>query len=475
MPNEHHESVERRSTAGVEGLRSWCVEDPKVGHVIDLASGEVLKTRDVIGTDYAALIRLRMRLSEAVAENKAIYICGMCHTPVYIVANGLQDGEQAFTFRHVLEDGRCPAKTRGRLSDAEIRMRLYNGVKESTAHKEMKALIAESLACDPDFSHINVESVWMGEDRVSRRKPDVRAVWRGTVPVAFEIQLTRALRRVIAERRVFYRKEEGLLCWVLKDVATEAPPLMQDDIFYNNNRNLFLASPETLAASRERRALMLDCRWTELQVAASGEGFTEMWRQEVVPFYGLTLDVAQQRVFYVDCDKARARRLAAAADAELRQRFEEWWTTGNYNTRVVGWAGFQRDFRERGITVPEWPTDSRLRSLLDAIYTAKTGRPIGFGHPKFISVAHTMASAHKDLLQPFRAALAAYERGAQLLAEDADKKWRKKVAAYTRAIKAKDPAYDQDRSLYPLVEFLFPEVWQKLRDFEAEEFDTPVA
>ena len=46
-----------------------------------------------------------------------------------------------FFFRHKTEDGSCPAKTRGTLSEEEIRARKYHGLRESEAHKRIKQLI----------------------------------------------------------------------------------------------------------------------------------------------------------------------------------------------------------------------------------------------------------------------------------------------------------------------------------------------
>lgn len=50
-------------------------------------------------------------------------------------------------------------------------------------------------------------------------------------------------------RRAFYLREGGLLLWVFKSFDMGDARLTQGDI-YNNNRNSFVVSQETLEASR---------------------------------------------------------------------------------------------------------------------------------------------------------------------------------------------------------------------------------
>ena len=119
-----------------------------------------------------------MRLAESVAAGNPAYICPICHVGVYLACR--RDGDdKRFYFKHRVEDGNRPAVARGALTPDEIEARKYNGVKESDAHQRMKHIVAESLACDPNFSGIEMERVWKGQDRGEWRKRDVQAVWRG--------------------------------------------------------------------------------------------------------------------------------------------------------------------------------------------------------------------------------------------------------------------------------------------------------
>lgn len=112
--------------------------------------------------------------------------------------------------------------------------------------------------------------------------------------------------------------------------------MTQDDIFHNNNRNLFLASEETLKTSIAEGALMLDCHW--LEPAAVGGEVVEAWRHARAPFSELSLDQAEQRVFYRDCDGLKAGLARDAGEEALKQRFYLWWRCSKRSWQDAEWA-----------------------------------------------------------------------------------------------------------------------------------------
>ncbi|MBK7022709.1 MAG: hypothetical protein IPH41_04070 [Sulfuritalea sp.] len=434
---------------------NYCVDDPEIKEVQDMDSGAILTVQDVIGADKDRLIRLRMNLAEAGEEREDKYTCPICGVGVYLVCRRRGD-EKRFYFRHRVEIGNCPAVTREPLSKEEIEARKYNGAKESRAHIRMKEILAESISRDPDFSDLQIEKVWKGMERATWRKPDVSAVWRNKIRVAFEVQLSTTFLHVIAQRRVFYRNQGGLLCWVFKTFDIEAARMTQEDIFHNNNRNLFLASEKTLRASKECGALMLDCRWAEPK--AGSEAVSWGWNGRLAAFSEMTLDQNGQRVFLSDRDSLDASEIHAADESVFKKRFAAWWASGDRGD--AEWESFRREFRRRRVILPRWPREAT--GVLNALYTAKEGRPVGWDHPKFISAAHTVAGSHKKVLRAFRAALRAYGRASQIKAEDAEGRWARKVAAYKEKLAARDPDYERDRNFDSLIAYLFPETWSIL-------------
>ena len=433
------------------------VENPEIAEVLDLATGEILDARAVIGSDKERALRLRMALRQGIAEDKPLMACPLCTVPVHLVSMA---HARRFYFRHETEDGRCTAKTKGALSERQILAMKYDGARESEAHRRMKEILAESLRGDPDFSDVEIEPTWKGAEANSRRRPDVRAVWRGTLPVAFEVQLSTTFLRVIAERRAFYLREGGLLLWVFRAFDHGDARLAHEDIFYNNNRNAFVASEDTLAASKAAKALVLDCVWSE----PHAEDGRLLWSpmEARVPFRNLTLDREGQRVFLFDADAARARAEADLVDGPLREKFRRMWMAEKWDD--AAWLRVRGGLATKGIRLPRYLSEADgLRPLLDSLYSASEGRPVGWGYADLVKVAHHVFDRHKGFLWAFKLMLAAHGRGSQIVSEDTTGKWRRvKVPAYLSAWKKGSPDFAPDRSFDTLVAFLFPEISREL-------------
>jgi len=150
--------LRRRQVRPQDGTR-LSVDAPGIDEVFDLESGEVVRSEAVIGTDYARLIQLRLRVQTQMRRGEPLYRCPHCGVVVHICRSWK---EPKFFFKHRHEDGNCPAITAGKLSQDEIDARRYNGVKESRLHIQMKEALFKCLSADPAFSDIRVEQVWRG-------------------------------------------------------------------------------------------------------------------------------------------------------------------------------------------------------------------------------------------------------------------------------------------------------------------------
>lgn len=431
------------------------VDDPEVAEVLDLDSGEFLRHDQAIGTDYETVIQLRSELQTSIHKESPKYACSLCHAPVYLVSLA---EKRRFFFRHTLEDGRCPARTRGTLSQDEIDARRYNGVKESRAHIQMKEWVAESLRADPNFSGVEIEKRWPGSASTEWRKPDVRAEFKGQ-PVVFEIQLSTTYLNVITARRDFYQREGALLLWVFATFHMESRRLIQDDVFFNNNRNAFVASSATRDASLETGSCVLECIWATPQLT----GVPPLQRNQV-RFEWLTLEPERQRIYFYDFEgerqalQAKAEAAELAQQASLKERFEAWffaYLEGGANLDT--WSELRRDFAAERVVLPEQPF--RLpRGLLSALYSAKFGRVVGWAFPVFVQVAHRVEGGYPRHLRCFRHALQVYKRADQIRQEDKSGKWRAKVKVYTPLLDANDSRYEPDKSHDRLIRLLFPEM-----------------
>ncbi len=433
------------------------VSDPLIVEVIDTRSGTILSAKEVIGSDYQNLIKLRSDLGSYIKNGEPRYVCSLCHTPVRIVCNGIS---RLFFFRHELDDGRCTIDTRGNLSEDEINARKYNGVKESEAHKRIKSIVEKSIKIDERFGDPKVEKVWKGKESGKWRKPDVSAIFDDKTRFAFEIQLSTTFLRVILERKAFYLKEGGFLCWIFKDIEEEYPRLMQDDIFVNNNSNMFVASEETLSISNKEKQFFLECHW--LEPAIDNQEIVDKWEQKIVPISECTFDQEHQRIFFFDYEHEK-QKLTQQFD---RERFEEFWLNNASITKITenwqGWLAMESILSKHDILLPKKyhlpnPHLSGLMPLLNILYSVKHGIPIGYNYEKLIQIAHLTEDKYKKYLRVFGRALILNERGEQIKREDCSGKWAKKVEKFKPLMQSHDKTYRHDNSFNKLIFFLFPE------------------
>ena len=201
----------------------------------------------------------------------------------------------------------------------------------------------------------------------------------------------------------------------------------------------------------------MDCIWAKPTSTTESSAL----QRKLVSFHDLTLDFGNQRAFYFDFEGERKVLETAELEraAVLRREFEAFWPS-RLQSRVDesgAWRTLRGKFRRMGLDVPIYP-DQLPAQLLNALYSAKKGEPVGWKFHKLVEVAHRIAVAHKPYLMKFRQALAAFDRGAQLIQEDKTGKWHKRVAAYKAAIKDGSQEYAPDSSYDALVALLFPEL-----------------
>lgn len=235
--------------------------------------------------------------------------------------------------------------------------------------------------------------------------------------------------------------------------------LTEDDVFYNNNRNAFVVSDQTAAASLQARQFQLTAtgatrrRRPDLCSTGASRSRSSPWTKPPNGRSISTSTASRPR-----CTREREARLAM--DAPLRGRFDAFWLAymADGTQDDATWLLLRRELKDRGVALPHYLGHFSQRQLLNALYSAREGRPIGFGFGTFIEVAHWIASSHKGYLRAFRQALEAYGRAEQLKAEDHTGKWRDKVSLYKPRLQANDPAYASINPYPELTSFLFPEL-----------------
>jgi hypothetical protein len=441
------------------------VLDPEIVDVIDLTSGDILSSREFIESlRYDVFVETRVNVLERMKSEKPLYACALCSTPVYIVASP----NKRFFFRHRTEDGSCPAKTRAALTQDEILARKYHGLRESEAHKNIKARIEQSLAADPQFQPEGIiqERRWRSENDPSQwRRPDVQAVCNGQ-RLAFEAQLSTTFLNVVVDRRSFYREEGALLVWVLRRFDPNDRRLMVDDLLFSNNSNILVVDDETTQISKTSRTFHIRCHYR--QISLEGNQLLESWDQQVVSFHKLVRDAKQQQCYLFDF-KGEKSRHEAATDRKIRENVFDLWKNiaFPYETQALQeWEKLRATLGEQNILIPEKPHgDKSFRAMMHSLLSAQYGSPFGWDFKSLIEVAHYIAESFPEHLLAFGYATEYYNHKALLESQDTSGKWRAKRERIRERIKERDQKYMPDEKWLPTLSFLFPEVGERLKSF----------
>lgn len=446
------------------------VEAPAIRELLSLRTGRTIDAPSLIRRHrYDALIRLRHLVFDAWKAGRPRVHCAICGVPAYLVSST----KKAFFFRHVAEDGSCPAITRDFGPEDDLRARKYAGLPESEPHRRLKHLLMRSIAADPAFEDGAEEAHWRANVKgLGRRRPDVSAR-RGDLRIAFEAQLSTTFLSVIAGRRAFYRAEGALLVWVLASFDPDHRRMTEDDIVFPNNSNALVVDEETAAQSEARGRFRIRC-WHPVP------GAKDEWRSSIINFAELTLDTEGQRTFLVDivgeqaarraraqaeevARIAQAQEAARAHDEDLRGTFLAYWRTpwpkGGIEMRLAAWARFHAEFAGRGLALPSYEGDRDLDRWLSMVFTAQTGTPEGWNYRALPEVAHHLHDKYPGLLTPFFHTLRFYEHYDTLVAQDVTGNWDAKARRTRQEIRNGSMRYDTTCEPADLLAFLFPELF----------------
>lgn len=332
------------------------VKHPFIEEVIDLRKGVVVPSSVFLEQDPRNVSIIRKEMRTAIHRGEPLVACALCGVPVYPIASKLKN----HSFRHVEENGKCLYHTKGEKNQEQINAYKYHGLKESQPHKDMKAMVIASLTADHKFSSrvIEEETIWKGTDNPkSWRKPDVKA-WYDDTPIAFEVQLSTTFLNVVVEREEFYLKENGLIFWIFKQIDLQDPRLFQQDLFYNNNSNIFIIDKETVDKSKSEGRFIARCFY---HVPTYSEGtIRDTWKSKLVGFDELKLDVQNQQAYFFDYQKALQEAVVYQKEKrkeDLREAFEQFWLdldvapqkfTKELETR---YADFHQALNEIGIAI----------------------------------------------------------------------------------------------------------------------------
>jgi len=421
-----------------------CVENPHVSKVRDSHSGLILDASELLGNDPLQVQRLRMENAEARAKGKSLYVCPVCgeslniHTNVY--------GEKYY-FQHVAGGEECILRQQSLHPDV-LKAIIFNGARESEAHKQMKRMLVESLECDSAFSNIKEETIVKGAANAKWRKPDVSADYDETL-FAFEVQLSTTLLNEIAGRRLFYGENNGFLFWIFKDFDLELARMSKLDIFHINNCNAFVLDEETLRTSKENGELCLRCIWPE-PVLEGGE-IRFLRGEKFVRFKDIALNYERQSACCYDF----ARNLGELEDKRLRFLF---YTEFTGSCTVEGKVDVVSKYLM--LTKQE---KFKVEKLIGALESAVCGKPVGSNQSSLVSVFNQLYQYTPDLSVICLVAMKVYSGKLEGNAKSEEKK--KKLADKKRnvwdSVKMKKDEYLVSERFFPLLQVCYPRAYEE--------------
>lgn len=391
------------------------------------STGVIERVSALLGGSYGDAVELRNAIFQAREEGQVMFRCPACGAPVWIRhgrhrAPGPRQAN-SLHFAHAL-NAACPLSMERGWPPEKIDAARYHDQRESQAHKQMKQWVAESLQHDPSFTAVAIEKRWRhGTDPRQWRQPDVSAVHRSG-RVAFEVQLSTTFLKVMAARRHFYREQGALLMWIVSEFDPWFSAAAFDDIFYPNNRNLFVVGPHTVAASAENKAFMVEVVYKVAK--ATSKGLVDHVGRELVRFDQLTQDRVRQRVFYVDVQAANDAAMSHAnrqSSSSVLRAYAE-----SDAQSPAAWAAVVAQCQRDGIQLPpEWRTVHPLVKTIERLMGRDGDRT--WQHKTLSELGHHLYTRYPEQMLIFIAAIEGLQLGPVVAEERAADSLREKVRA----------------------------------------------
>jgi hypothetical protein len=202
-------------------------------------------------------------------------------------------------------DQDCPWLHRARLNRSQQEALHYFRQHESETHRRLKHLIADLLRDDPltQSGSVVIDRFLIGKVlRGERKKPDVRAVWKG-LPLVFELQLGNTFISEVVRRDYFYAGEGRHLIWVFSSARPDLAAAL--DELHHNRGNLFVLDAAAQAASLTAGRVMLTCQYLRPRLDEQALEIVDEVESCLVTLDELTFPTDDLRPFFIDGDVLR--------------------------------------------------------------------------------------------------------------------------------------------------------------------------
>lgn len=285
--------------------------------VLDIQTGSLISSDEFFSRPENEIFKIRYHLEEHIKNNTKYLVCPYCQQQLKI--RGTLQGKNVLHFAHLRDSDDCPIKTDQDYTQEEILRMQYNGVKESDAHRNMKALIVRSLQADTHFSDIKQEETFKHTQGLKEwRRPDVSAKIDGH-DIVFEIQLSTTFLSILVDRDSFYKQNHTFIGWIFSEFTADVTQqrFFEKDILHSNNSNAFVINNKTCHHSEVEGKFYLLCYYLE-PVIQHNQIITSLQCQEVC-FHDLTIDYNTYKFYYFDFEKEQQIKVAELQENKRRQ------------------------------------------------------------------------------------------------------------------------------------------------------------
>jgi len=416
----------------------------RIEYLHDIDTGEEILADEFFSRPEHEIFQFRRTLVDCNRREERRIVCWFCSQPVHIAGTLKKE----FFFKHYQELGDCPIKTKGRHSQEEIDRIRYNGAREGIEHLTLKEFVYQMLCNDDRCTNVHKETITRSSfDSAKWRKPDVICDFQGK-RLVFEIQLSTTYLNVIAEREAHYRDEGVFIIWLFSNFDIENDRFVQKDIYYANHGNAFAIDTEARSQSAHSGKLILHCfRRIEQSMFSVAQ-----WKEDFIALDDLTYDSEVYKAYYFDS------RLE-----QLKEDFEGYWLQRhhlNWEVQENAEKALQVRLQRQGII---YEKDSQLQRALDALYSLKHNKMIGYNYKQnpILQLTHYVLDKRNAYVFIYLWALEIFGHREHILKHDRTNAFHRKVEAFkkTRKINAEPPRPKKYNSLLRL---LFPELATKI-------------
>ena len=203
-------------------------------------------------------LRSEINLRRRLEPDRPLARCRLCEGGVFIRAQSVENGHVPLYAHFPESPVSCPWYEGGTIKPDDARAAQYQGHQESALHRHLCQLIEMLAKMDTRCRHSAIDTYLRPDIHKRGRWPDVFLDMGELGRFALEIQISKPFAPEIIARHIHYEREGVNLIWIFHNLEEPLPQGFHDVITVQRG-NAFVFDDEAMAASLQRKALILNC------------------------------------------------------------------------------------------------------------------------------------------------------------------------------------------------------------------------